>query len=406
MSFSARLGSSNHHRRKPFERPPRASARTSLAQEDAQPNETLGRRSSAGPPAVKASAAPRMFQTSSAGNSHTRRVGHPPGTSETLRSYHQTSQATHPRTKTSEVHGRATHSQTASTPRHQVNIRSLGSSAVGPRAGAAAATREGQTGYHGSSSASAGDPGKGVVRHTERPKPWTWEDRESIRTATLDSSGSVPSSSNLQQLASANRRYASVTQSTSAASSMYHASDGAISARTSSSSADILAGSSNRQASASDLLLTDLGTTFPSSRADCATQHLSPVATIEPAAVDTDTQRSSHPPPQAAQTSMSPAQSPLQAVKRERSPSPTLNAAPYLITDGCIRIAPLPLECRKTNTGFQAARQRLAASEMKKLRALGLQPTRVFTRDDGMVIDWYVSATLLSCTEYMVSEVH
>ena len=27
---------------------------------------------------------------------------------------------------------------------------------------------------------------------------------------------------------------------------------------------------------------------------------------------------------------------------------------------------------------------------MKKLRALGLQITRVFTREDGMVIDWYV----------------
>lgn len=28
--------------------------------------------------------------------------------------------------------------------------------------------------------------------------------------------------------------------------------------------------------------------------------------------------------------------------------------------------------------------------EVKKLRELGLHPTRVFTRDDGMVIDWYV----------------
>ena len=75
-------------------------------------------------------------------------------------------------------------------------------------------------------------------------------------------------------------------------------------------------------------------------------------------------------------------------VKRERSPSPSL--APRLVTEGCVRIAPLPPECRNRQPNFQGARQQLAAAEMKKLRALGLQITRVFTREDGMVIDWYV----------------
>ena len=79
-------------------------------------------------------------------------------------------------------------------------------------------------------------------------------------------------------------------------------------------------------------------------------------------------------------------------VKRERSPSPSLT--PRLVTEGCVRIAPLPPECRNKRPNFQAARQQLAAAEMKKLRVLGLEIVRVFTREDGMVIDWYVSSRL------------
>ncbi|KAI1793442.1 hypothetical protein LXA43DRAFT_215952 [Ganoderma leucocontextum] len=86
-------------------------------------------------------------------------------------------------------------------------------------------------------------------------------------------------------------------------------------------------------------------------------------------------------------------------VKRERSPSPSLALAPpRLVTEGCVRIAPLPPECRNRQPNFQTARLQLAATEMKKLRALGLQIVRVFTREDGMVIDWKSPHPVLSDT--------
>ena len=79
-------------------------------------------------------------------------------------------------------------------------------------------------------------------------------------------------------------------------------------------------------------------------------------------------------------------------VKRERSPTPPLDdapSAPRLVTEGCVRIAPLPPECGSRQPDFRGARQRLVNAEVLKLRERGLFPTRVFTRDDGMVIDWY-----------------
>ncbi|KAI0831957.1 hypothetical protein BC628DRAFT_571167 [Trametes gibbosa] len=89
-------------------------------------------------------------------------------------------------------------------------------------------------------------------------------------------------------------------------------------------------------------------------------------------------------PPQEAQ----PAASKI-AIKRERSPSPAIgNVAPHLITEGCVRIAPLPPECKNTQPGYQAARKAWTAREAKKVRNRGVQPTRVFVREDGMVIDW------------------
>ncbi|KAI0718088.1 hypothetical protein C8T65DRAFT_737603 [Cerioporus squamosus] len=84
-------------------------------------------------------------------------------------------------------------------------------------------------------------------------------------------------------------------------------------------------------------------------------------------------------------------------VKRERSPSPALDGT-RLITQGCVRIAPLPPNCRKPHSGYLAARQELAKAEMDKLRKLKLQPTRVFTREDGMVIDWKSCVPVLSDT--------
>ncbi|KAL7280580.1 hypothetical protein ACG7TL_005514 [Trametes sanguinea] len=89
-------------------------------------------------------------------------------------------------------------------------------------------------------------------------------------------------------------------------------------------------------------------------------------------------------------------------VKRERSPTPSLSESstqvPRLILEGCVRIAPTPLECKSVRPGYQAARQRWTASEVKKLRERGLRPTRVLIREDGMVIDWTSKVPVLSDT--------
>ena len=69
------------------------------------------------------------------------------------------------------------------------------------------------------------------------------------------------------------------------------------------------------------------------------------------------------------------------AIKRERSTSPVINAEePRLVTEGCVRIAPLPLKCTAGRAGYQDARQDLTRREAQKLRDLGLKPTRVFIR--------------------------
>ncbi|KAI0630742.1 hypothetical protein C8Q77DRAFT_1134959 [Trametes polyzona] len=90
------------------------------------------------------------------------------------------------------------------------------------------------------------------------------------------------------------------------------------------------------------------------------------------------------------------------AVKRERSPTPAIdddtNTAPRLVTEGCVRITPLPPECRSARPGYQAARKAWTAREAKKLRDLGVQPTRIFVRDDGMVIDWQSQVPVLPDT--------
>ena len=84
-----------------------------------------------------------------------------------------------------------------------------------------------------------------------------------------------------------------------------------------------------------------------------------------------------------------------EAVKRERSPSPVLNHGPRLVTEGVVRIAPLPPDCMSTRAGYKHARSRLAATEVMKLKDLGLHPQRALFRDDGMVIDWCVPSCML-----------
>ncbi|KAH9921724.1 uncharacterized protein BXZ73DRAFT_104343 [Epithele typhae] len=89
---------------------------------------------------------------------------------------------------------------------------------------------------------------------------------------------------------------------------------------------------------------------------------------------------------------------PSLGIKRERSPSPLLSLNPILITAGSMRIAPVPEACKNSKPGFQVARKALAQAEMGKLQKLGLRPTRVFTREDGMVIDWTSPVAVMSDT--------
>ncbi|KAI0326976.1 hypothetical protein GY45DRAFT_1373524 [Cubamyces sp. BRFM 1775] len=86
-------------------------------------------------------------------------------------------------------------------------------------------------------------------------------------------------------------------------------------------------------------------------------------------------------------------------IKRERSSSPVIDAdVPHLITEGCVRVAPLPPACKAGRAGYQNARREWTAGEAKKLRELGLKPTRVFIREDGMVIDWRSDVPVMSDT--------
>ncbi|KAH9893261.1 hypothetical protein C8Q73DRAFT_791134 [Cubamyces lactineus] len=98
-----------------------------------------------------------------------------------------------------------------------------------------------------------------------------------------------------------------------------------------------------------------------------------------------------------ASTHAAPPQAP--AIKRECSASPALDAdVPHLVTEGCVRIAPLPPECKAGRAGYQNARREWTTREAKKLRELGLKPTRVFIREDGMVIDWRSDIPVMSDT--------
>ncbi|KAH9849883.1 hypothetical protein C2E23DRAFT_342536 [Lenzites betulinus] len=110
---------------------------------------------------------------------------------------------------------------------------------------------------------------------------------------------------------------------------------------------------------------------------------VAPSVPTAPTSVTTHLLRLFDPPPE----SQPPAQAP--AVKPERSPSPVLHdVIPLAVTEGCVRIAPLPPECKNTRPGYRAARKAWTAREARKLRERGVRPTRIFVRDDGMVIDW------------------
>ncbi|KAH9933435.1 uncharacterized protein B0H18DRAFT_1115437 [Fomitopsis serialis] len=55
------------------------------------------------------------------------------------------------------------------------------------------------------------------------------------------------------------------------------------------------------------------------------------------------------------------------------------------LTEGALRFAPIPEQCRKGRPGFQANRHAWAAQEKRRLHKLSINVVRVFIRDDGMV---------------------
>ncbi|KAI0924979.1 hypothetical protein AcW2_005695 [Taiwanofungus camphoratus] len=85
-------------------------------------------------------------------------------------------------------------------------------------------------------------------------------------------------------------------------------------------------------------------------------------------------------------------------VKRERSPTPPITVGPRPVKEGSLRFTPLPANCRASHPQFQQNRKEWIAREIAKLRQLGLKVARVFTREDGMVIDWTSSTPVMSDT--------
>ncbi|KAI0045813.1 hypothetical protein FA95DRAFT_85971 [Auriscalpium vulgare] len=114
--------------------------------------------------------------------------------------------------------------------------------------------------------------------------------------------------------------------------------------------------------------------------------------------------RQSSPPPP-VQSPLTPPRSSADAtvvgephVKQERTPSPVYVPEAKLTTSGTIRFDTLPLECQKSTLGYQAARNKWAEREARKVRARGLIVKRMFVREDGLVIDWESAKPVMSDT--------
>ncbi|KAL0953336.1 hypothetical protein HGRIS_004581 [Hohenbuehelia grisea] len=67
--------------------------------------------------------------------------------------------------------------------------------------------------------------------------------------------------------------------------------------------------------------------------------------------------------------------------------SPHVNSR-RLVRSGCSRYAPVPPECEKLKPDFKNHRKKWAQLELAALASKGLRKTRIFFRDDGMVIEW------------------
>ncbi|KIM34713.1 hypothetical protein M413DRAFT_33076 [Hebeloma cylindrosporum] len=69
-----------------------------------------------------------------------------------------------------------------------------------------------------------------------------------------------------------------------------------------------------------------------------------------------------------------------------RSPTPPL-PQPKLVTESC-EFYPLPESCQKSNPDYRENRKRFFQEKNSHLISLGLKKTKVFYRDDGLVIEW------------------
>ncbi|PIL25215.1 hypothetical protein GSI_13104 [Ganoderma sinense ZZ0214-1] len=405
MSFNSRLGSSRVHRGRPsnkFHRDPQGPLRL---HEDAQPNELLRKRDVSGPPTVRSSAP--QYHRSWRGHHPSRGRGNAP--SPRRWSIQGSSAQSRPWGSVHERPSRNTRSPIIAGPPHaaaasQVEVVPLhlplqdplppippSDPVQGPVFGT---ERQGQSAAEGitatvHSSVESLSP-SGMPGCSSSDVCWPPRKRRKVAPSDSSSHNHRPRESPPTATPSTNFRSPSNDGTTS--------SDGQTSAYAVWAS---VASSSNSLASASDILLTDI--TLPPDRNSITPLVPIPkrLKTIPPSAAalacppPSSTSDNAAPPPAVQETYSAPSTAssstsspapPSMQVKLERSPSPSL--APRLVTEGCVRIAPLPPECRNRQPDFQAARQRLAAAEMKKLNALGLQIIRVFTREDGMVIDW------------------
>ncbi|RPD64026.1 hypothetical protein L226DRAFT_521908 [Lentinus tigrinus ALCF2SS1-7] len=409
MSFNARLGSTNFHRRRPFDRPQRAPPRPS---EDTQPNELLAKqKNTVAPPAVRASAPPRKPWKDAArrgavhqphpfsrGNSSERHAirssgePHPPSggpssfggipvpsfadvkrpwtsattTSRSASNTERISQSTpfppDPPVNPASLDTERPLSRTNQRDVHPLPARQAGSlDAHGPSFSKQKRPRKRRK---TSSQITANAPSPVRSDMSQRPirSTQSTEDRDAIQLRPANSLGApivgtevtLPPNPNLSQV----------------------------------------------HARASDLLLNDLAmparqTEVPPGKRRKLTPTRVPLVS-GPTELPRNSQHDTFPASISSQVASEMGSG--SSVKRERSPSPVLNAGARLVTQGCVRVAPLPSSCWKTHSGYQAARQQLAKAEMDKLRKLGLQPLRVFTREDGMVIDWKSDVPVLSDT--------
>ncbi|KAF9499494.1 hypothetical protein BDN71DRAFT_118115 [Pleurotus eryngii] len=90
------------------------------------------------------------------------------------------------------------------------------------------------------------------------------------------------------------------------------------------------------------------------------------------------------PPPRPALSRPDPT-TPIKNEARSPSPSPAVRR---LVTSGCIRYTPMPMNCRRLDPMYKFHRKEWARNEVAILKTKGLRTTRWFAREDGMVIEW------------------